>query len=297
VVDHGAQYFTASQEPFEQLLREIGPETILELAAPLKDFHGQDFTTPRGARYYHREGNNRLGKFMGAELEAAGKVLRETEVDALEPARGGRWRLRGGGASQKTETAFDAVVLTPPWPQTLRILQGSEMAPADASPTEVPFLPNLTGLFEYDGEPSGPAAERYALVDLENTDAPLAWSACENHKEGRVRAGKTVFVAQASRGFSEQYLEEAPEKWLKLLRRELEKRWNLRAGDFTEHWGHRWRFARADESLPKTRELPKATQNLPPGIYIAGDTRVKSRVEAAFMDGWNIGGTVWDGLE
>jgi hypothetical protein len=271
IVDHGAQYFTVSEEPFREFLDELPEGDLQELPLPIRDFDGNEFKTPKGARYYIRRGNNTLGRHPAANLT----VHRERQIEQLRPGSKKPWALDG--------EEFDTVLLTPPLPQMAGILS-SMGSSHDESEAMKGYLPNLTGFFEYDGHPEGLSTERYALVDL-NRDAthPLAWSACENAKEGRIDPGKTVYVAQASGEFSQEYLEADPREWLEKLRGYLEEFWALDPAKRARTFGHRWRYARVSESIPLSVIAPGG---LPPGVFAAGDFQSKSRVEAAWMNGW-----------
>ncbi len=259
VVDHGAQYFTAAAEPFEEFLQELPEGERRVLKAPIRDFSGEDFVTPKGERYYLAHGNNTLGRAMAADLQ----VRHETLVECVETTAQGGISVDGA--------LYDAVVLTAPLPQMARFLN---------QPEPEGYIPNLTGFFEYNDDPRGPARERYALLDLGGKAGSIAeWSACENQKQGRIAPGKSVFVVQASGSFSREFLENDPEKWLPLLQEELETLWELDSAKRGATFGHRWRFARVEKALEMPFDLPR-------GMFAAGDFQKKSRVEAAWMTGW-----------
>jgi hypothetical protein len=272
IVDHGAQYFTISEKPFREFIEELPEGDPREIPLPIRDFDGNDFKTPKGARYYIRRGNNTLGREPGAKLE----VRRERHIQQLRQGSTKPWALDG--------EEFDAVLLTTPLPQMAQILSTPDSG-AGARDALAGYLPNLTGFFEYQGEPHGLSTERYALVDLNREEThPLAWSACENAKDGRIAPGKTVYVAQASGPFSQEYLEADPQEWLPRLRDYLEEFWRLDPQKRGRVFGHRWRYARVAKSIPLSTIAPGG---LPPGVFAAGDFQAKSRVEAAWMTGWH----------
>ncbi|NJK92964.1 MAG: hypothetical protein HC904_14785 [Blastochloris sp.] len=132
------------------------------------------------------------------------------------------------------------------------------------------------GFFEYEGSGLGRTGERYALSDRTGREV-LAWSACENHKEGRVQPGSTVMVVQASEAFSRAHVEQAPELYVPLLRKELERCWELEGAFLKNTFAHRWRYARSLElgSYPP----------LPAGVEVCGDGLVRSRIEDVYMSG------------
>jgi predicted NAD/FAD-dependent oxidoreductase len=122
----------------------------------------------------------------------------------------------------------------------------------------------------------GRTAEAYAWRDPDPA-APLAWTACENHKPGRIVPGFTVLVAHLSEAFSREHLERPSEAYPDLVRPMIEEAWGLPANSFAAGLGHRWRFARVAE--------PLRVPGLPPGGHFVGDAVRASRVEDAWLAG------------
>jgi renalase len=179
------------------------------------------------------------------------------------------------GVWQVADESWDAVVCCAPWPQTAKLLQ----LPSTSSP----YAPCLTGLYEYDGEPTGLARDTYGRSNSQEEE-PLAWSACENHKTGRISPGKTVFVVQASEKFSRKHFEDEQGVWLWRLRQELEMVWELSADAFSQEWGHRWKFSRRLQSVL----LPP----LPVGFFLTGDSLARSRIGDVLDHGKKIAADV-----
>lgn len=259
VFDHGAQFFTARDEDFCDWLGRLG-EDVRAVDAPVIDEGGAQ-VGPGSVRFYHVEGNNRLGRELAAGLD----VRRESLIERVESAEGG-WLVGG--------EKFESVVSCAPWPQTAGLL--------GIAVDESPYERNLTAAFLYDGEWAGRSRDAYAVSD--RSGAELAWSACENHKAGRVAAGRTLFVAQASAGFSAEFYDGPREVWAERLQVDLEERWALdragRVGVFT----HRWGFARcADEVV--AAELPQA-------FFVCGDSRCESRIEDVWLSGREVAGRI-----
>jgi renalase len=251
-IDHGAQYFTLRDPSFRDLVISACGPSLLKITAPI--------TTPAGTpitgddRFYHAEGNSRLVRCIASDLP----VQLETPVLSLVRS-GNTWHLNG--------TPFDHILSSAPLPQTLSLL-GLPL-PSD------PFIPCLTLILRYPIELPGLTASRYAISD---PDAPsLAWSACENHKTGRIPTGSTVLVAHASESFSRQHLETPADIWSSLLRSEVESLWQLDPSTPSTQLTHRWRYARVAH--------PIAPPDLPPGIHVASDALIASRVESAFLAG------------
>lgn len=250
VVDHGAQYLTIRDPRFREAVHSAAGAELQRLAAPVVDAMGQPL--PDDGRWYHPRGNRALVAALADGLD----IRLESPVPAAAPLL----RRHGG--------AFDAVVSTAPLPQTAAIF-GVEV---DAS-----YFPCLTLLLAYRGSWLGAARERYAVLDA---DGPLAWSACENHKAGRVQDGQTVFVAQLSAAFSAQHLEAEPLRLVDIVRPLLEARWALPAARFVGAYGHRWRYARVT--------APHAPTAWGADCYYVGDATRASRVEDAWLAGADV---------
>ncbi len=252
VVDHGAQYFTLRDPDFRSTMIQLCGDAIRPIEAPVHTESG-DILPGRSERYYHARGNNSLGRSLATDLT----IRKETPVETIEPA-GKKWRI--------AEEEWDAVLITTPWPQAEKLLFDKV--------TLGTFAPNLTALFSYAMPWSGRSRERYAESWK---DDDLAWSACENHKTGRILDGQVVFVAQAGLEFSEKWLEADPEDWGAELRRKLETRWALDSAALSGQFMHRWRYARVLQ--------PPAPPKLPEGLYVSGDAFSESRVESAWLAG------------
>lgn len=247
VVDHGAQYFTMREPAFRNLVITACGESLCLLKAPIltecgAEIHGEE-------RFYLREGNSRLVRMLGAGLEVRTGLCVESVQGSIDGE------------------IFDLAISSAPWPQTCQL--------AGLPPPINCYAPCLTGLYLYRGSWPGITATAYAISD--RSGAALAWSACENHKEGRVDGGFTVLVVQASEAFSRQHLESDANVWGEILRGLLEERWVIDGSDFVAMLTHRWRFARkvGEVCVP---ELPQRT-------FFTGDGLSESRVEAAYLSG------------
>lgn len=247
-VDHGAQYFTMRDADFSQAVRFACGGALSEIQAPIVDELGREL--PSDGRFFHAEGNSRLARALAEGLDVRTGVT----VEAVE-------NRRVGGEE------FDIILSTAPWPQTAKL--------AGIPSAQNPYAPCLAGLFLYEGEMVGATAVRYAISD--RSGHALAWSACENHKPGRVGGGFTVMVVHASEEFSRARLEDDPVSWAADLRVLLEERWGISSSAFHAVHPHRWRYARISEKMG----IPV----LPEGWHFAGDLLTGSRVESAWLAG------------
>jgi renalase len=251
LIDHGAQYITATTPEFADVLQKHGGWRTI----PNDLFHT---TPPRDAdnkaRLYHPAGNRALGEFLATGIT----VLRETTVEKIEKCSEG-YTVAGHTAR--------CVVITTPLPQAENIL-GLPLGIYE-------YQPCLTAFCAYPGAFAGRTSECYAKLFAGHD---CEWSACENHKAGRVNTGETVMVYQASPAFSRTHLEEPPDVWLPLLRKTIEPLWELDNTPPLEFWTHRWRYARVSKPLAQEPTLS-------PGLFLAGDGLCESRVESAWLSG------------
>ena len=253
-IDHGAQYFTLRDPLFHTAATSACGAHLQTLAAPIVTPDGTPL--PPDDRFFHTEGNSRLARDLFAGLDLP--LHLDTPVTRLQPDATA-WRVN--------DQPFDHVLSTAPLPQTLALL-GLPLA------TD-PYIPCLALLLRYQGHLPGLTAHRYAVTA---PDHPvLAWSACENHKPGRVPSGSTVLVAHASEAFSRTHLESPPHLWAPLLQAEVEALWQLDPSQLTAHHPHRWRYARVAQ--------PITPPTLPPGIHHASDALIASRIESAYLSG------------
>jgi len=248
VVDHGAQYFTLRDAEFSAAVESACSGELREINAPIVDCEGNQMDS--GSLFHHLGGNSRLVRALGEGLD----VRTGMEISAIRGRR-------------IAEHSFDVVVSTAPWPQTCKIV--------DVSCGINPYAPCLAAVFACDGEWPGSTSSRYAVSDAGDRD--LVWSACENHKAGRIVPGVTVLVAHAAERFSRAFLEEDASVWSSILQNRVEELWEIPRGTLRLLFSHRWRFARVLEK--------PALVDLPEGWIFAGDLLAESRIESAWLAG------------
>lgn len=254
VVDHGAQYFTAESERFTSVLGTLPEGLIGEITAPILNETGQVISSD-SKRLYFLPGNNRLAKSLAHGLT----ISMEQEISSITHSKD-RWTVAG--------EEFDFVISSAPWPQTAKLL-GMETK-AD----ETMYERCLTAFFRIDGNPTGRAAEIYGIRD--SSGHPLAWTACENHKQQRITPNSTVLVVQASNAFSLDHWDTPADQWTDLLKHAVAERWGVSPNKFLGHFAHRWRYSIAQRNVSPT---------LPDGVFLTGDSTCASRVEDAWLRG------------
>jgi hypothetical protein len=263
-LDHGAQFFTTHTAEFASVVERW---VAAGLAAPW--FHGR--IGPTGVvdsdghtRYRGVATMNAIAHHLADGLD----VRRNTLVTAVARSGDG-WSVRTADATFDA----DAVLLTPPVPQSLALLAASEVTlSADdlAALQAITYEPCLALLAVLDG-PSGlpePGA-------IDPADGPIDWMA-DNHRKG-VSAQPAVTI-HATADFSREHWT-TPDADVAVL---LLGAAGLSAAPIVDGVQvQRWRYARPVAVHP-ARCL--AADGLP-GLVFAGDAFGGAKVEGAVLSG------------
>jgi predicted NAD/FAD-dependent oxidoreductase len=251
--DHGAQYVTAREPGFAEVLAELSAKGA---AAIWEEGSGRDpiVGTP---------GMSALAKALGAGLE----VRQDALVATILPGGQG-WTLR----IADLDHAAAKVVVTVPAPQVAGLLGADHPLVAALAPVRMD--PCLTLM----AATPAPAPFR----SRRDPDDPLAWIAQDSSKPGRP-GGAVTWVAQAGLAFSSQHLERSPAEITALMLPLLCDRLGVAPDRMTHAAAHRWRYARVATPLgqPFLRS-PDGT------LYLGGDWCIGARVEAAWISGTAI---------
>jgi len=189
VFDHGATSVAPRGREIEDLiLRQLPTDDLVKIEKPIYTHHIGRITTSsspssRIDRYCYGKGMNVLGKLLADGLD----VRLSTQVETIEKASG-KFEIMG--------EPFDALVLTPPIPQTELLLAtlGETRNFANSR-----YRPVLSVMLGYDAPLDTPY---HALVDPDQSE-PLTWLSVESVKcPGRAPDGKTAIVAQLSPSYS-----------------------------------------------------------------------------------------------
>ena len=265
--DHGAQYVTASDPGFQTALQDAGPAL-----AQWQD--GSDAT-----RWVGVPGISALPRALAAGLDLRASV----EVTALARTPD-RWPDRWEVTTSAGPMTVRHLVLTPPAPQSLRLLgAGHPLAPALAA---VEIAPCLTLMAAFPPDSPRP------FVSRRDPDAALAWIAQDAAKPGRASNGPVTWVAQAGPAFSAAHLEQDRDASAALMLPLLAEAIGARPGDALCALGHRWRYAQV------TRPLGAPCLALPAdGLWLAGDWCLGARVEAAWQSGTAVAQALLEGRD
>lgn len=177
--DHGAQYFTMHSMFFRSLVETLQDEELVK--GWCRGFLNTDrqLIMDGYQRFFAPEGMNSIAKFIAKPL----KVQRQTLVTALLQEEN-RWHIEAETPEGKALFEADALILTAPVPQSLKLLREAEtIALSEKQHTQLKNLkydPCLTLMAVLDG-PSGlsePGAIRVA-----DPMSPVLWIA-DNAQKG-----------------------------------------------------------------------------------------------------------------
>lgn len=289
--DHGANYFKMHTPELERLIRDQLPSG--ELVTIDRDVWTFDATgrvqsgdpeANASTKWTYRKGINTIGKLLAAASSAT--IQLQTRVDRLEQRSGG-WTVLD--TDQVARGTFDAVVLTPPAPQTHDLIAASSVDGAlhealldDLS--TVRYTSQFTIVLGYEHEIHRPG-DFYALL---NTDGahPVAWLSFEEDKPGHIPDGQSVLIVQMAPDWTDDHFE-APEAQLaRAAATQASALLDVDCCDPAWFDTQRWRYAlpQSAATLDALRRGEKA------GLFVAGDALVgKGRVNRAIETGLRCG--------
>jgi renalase len=252
--DHGAQYISAISPRFRRAMEAWAAAGVVD---PWFECEGR-------WRYRVRGGMSALAKHMGAGLH----IRTSARVEHLE-ATGKQWRLTLHGGE---EEIADAVVLTPPAPQSIELL-GPLAAGLPARLKSVRYAPCFALMLALDG-PSAVPGEGFVRPD----GGVLSWVA-DNCRKG-VSDGEGALTLHATPEFSKA-MYEAPSERVEARMTEAAKPW-LGGAAIRESQLHRWRYSLVEEGGPE----PCFPLPGPAPLILAGDAFGPPRIEGAYLSGY-----------
>ena len=288
--DHGAQYIKAPTPELEALLREgAARDTLRDIGLPVWTFdqHNQiaegDPAQNSDPKWTYSDGITRIAKELAQGLD----IRQQTRISHIDQANGSYILFDEQDA---IVGVADAVLLTPPAPQTHDLIAASAL-PSAAQTTvlaelaKVSYRPCLTVTLGY--PPQLQPRPFYALV---NTDRqhPISWLAYEHLKPERPSGDQHVVIAQMAPQWSADHWNDALPQLTEqvaalvstLLHQEGTR--DLRAPLWSDRQG--WRYA-----LPDGRADFDTLNGAIRGLFFAGDyTAGQGRVHLAIEQGWQV---------
>jgi hypothetical protein len=300
--DHGANYIKDPDDRTEALVRDLGADGLVDVEEPVWTFGADGEIQPGEPRDEHKwtwsAGITQLAKRLFARTDAT--VHRRTRVESIRRDADAAWTLTDTDGDPYGP--FDALLLTPPAPQTAALLEATEYAEtASAAAADrlerlrtataaVDYRTIRTLVFHYPFELDRPW---YALVDVDKSH-PVGWVAREECKDGHVPDGESVLIVQMSPDWSTTHyddpLESAAEAGAGLVA-DLVGDDRLRDPDWVDDQG--WRYALPESGVDDAA----ARAPEPDGLFVAGDWVVgEGRVHRAVWSGHDAGERIADYL-
>ena len=266
--DHGAQHFSVRSGSFRSLVDDLVRDGVVR-----EWFRSASLTRPeRGVEVRHAGVDGMRG--VVTHLAEGLDVRTGVTVERFRFQEGNVVATAGG-----SEVVGRALVLTPPLPQSLRLLEASHVdlrdEPADRFRT-VRYDPCLAVMAALDG-PSG-LEDGHLAVNGE----VVAWIADNQHKGISRRPAVTIHGAP---GFSATHLDEDPAQWVAAL---LAGAADHVAAGVVSATGHRWRYAQPAATL----DSGCAVIDGPGPVVLAGEVFAGARVEGAYLSGEAAGAAV-----
>lgn len=274
VFDHGAQFFTSRDTEFLQLIEEMQNARVVR--EWFRGFPSDEIPKDeKHPRFCGESGMTDVPKFLSRDLEIH---LDENvrRIDWFDR----QWRVTTGGTAQIFWC--DALILTPPVPQSLEIIKrGTFEIPvvAQTALQKITYEPCWAVLAQLYGPSNMPAP---GALHLEHET--LAWIA-DNYQKGISPLSGSVTI-HARGDWSEHFFSITPEQ---ASRRLLEAARDYLGNEVVSAQAHRWRYAKPRVTHPK----PYLVLSKPSPLIFAGDAFLSAeagpRVEGAALSGLAAG--------
>jgi len=294
--DYGANYVKSDDDRVVELLTEtLDSDGLVDVTEPIYTFDSAGVVSkgrePDGHKWSYRAGLTQIAKRLLGETDAT--VENSTRAETLV-RDGEQWRVVDTDGEEWGP--FDALLLSPPAPQSAELLRDAEWeseartALAEAAEA-VPYRTIWTAVLGYEFELDRPY---YAVINPDR-DHEIGWIAREECKAGHVPDGESALVVQANPEWSvERYDDDPAENVADLAGLTADVLGDERLADpeWTDHQG--WRYALPDEGVRQGAVDDVAEADLYPlGDWVAGE----ARVHAALRNGLDTGERVAYSLE
>jgi len=286
--DYGANYLKDDDDRVTELVTEtLDTDGLVDVAEPVWTFDAEG-TVSEGRdaddhKWSYRDGLTQIAKRLFARTDAT--VHRNTRVEAIR-RDGDAWNLTDDDGGEWEP--FDAVVLTPPAPQTADLLAAAEWDhetrdALEAAAREVDYRTIWTAVLHYPFELDRPY---YALVNTDKTH-DVGWISREECKPGHVPEGESLLIVQANHEWSVEHYDDPPAENvadLAAATADVVGDDRLTDPDWTDHQG--WLYALPDAAV-RRGPLDSAEDY---GLYCAGDwVAGEARLHAALRSGFDVG--------
>lgn len=267
--DFGAQYFTARDPHFAEVVRTLARDGWVsnwECRSGVLGSQGFHDIRPSVARWV---GTPDMSSFVKG-LQQGLDVRFGSTIQALEPGQEG-WFLHGG---EEPVGPYDAVLLTPPAPQSQLLLQGHVPQLAQEL-DEIRYESCLAAMVELQ-QPSGLDFDAATVKDLEDGLGFVG----RNSSKPRRATRPEHWVLHSSIGWAQKHLDDPVLQVASRLWQAFCTRTGIAPSLLQHLSGHRWRYARVGRPLGKPCLWDESLK-----LGWAGDGALGPRLEAAFVSG------------
>ncbi|MBX0285082.1 FAD-dependent oxidoreductase [Halomicroarcula sp. F28] len=293
--EYGANYLKADDERVTELVTETLPtDGLVDVEAPIYAFE-RDGEVGEGRdsddhKWTYESGITQLAKRLFAETEAT--VHNGVRVETLDRQANG-WRVHDADGIDHGH--YDALLLTPPAPQTADLLGEADWDHDDCrdlrqTVASVPYRTVISGMLHYPFELDVPW---YAAVNSDKAH-DIGWLAREECKAGHVPDGESLLLVQMNEGWSVANYDAHPDRLLAEIAQRTAHLLDddrLTDPDWTDH--QHWRYAQPEDTVDRGTLAPAADHDL----YFAGDWVAEApRLHAAVRNGLEVGETLAEEL-
>lgn len=266
VFDYGAQYFTASDPQFQEWIDEwLVAGIVTEWSQGFYQESGT-FKSSHKSCYRGVKSNRSLAQYLAQSLN----IHTNTQVNKIS------WEESSWHIQTQMGEIFqaDSLILTPPVPQTLTLLDNSGIVliPEIREKLEqVAYYPCITmlALLEKMSQIPSPGG-------LWGSGDPLGWMAC-NYQKGISPQGYAITI-QAGPDFSRNYWDAEDSKIAENLLQAVDP-WL--GSKVIKYQIHRWRYSQVAVSYGE----PYLALNTPGPMILAGDGFIAGKIEGAVLSG------------
>ena len=266
VWDTGATSIAPRGKTIEKvLLEELSTEGLVRIDKPINVHQGlrvRPGHTGGAARYTYEKGNTTFAKRLAEGLD----VRLEQQVDEIEKL-GKKYRI--------LDEEFDALILTPPVPQTSLLLWNlGESRPM----ANVRYRPCLSILLGYNVELA--PTNYHALLDTEQIH-PLTWLSLESVKSPkRAPTGGSALGAQLSAAYSLAHYDAADETLVQTVVGYMERLYGPNFQSPVAWSVKRWKYSQPESFSSFEHVNQKGAR-----LLVASDALLGGHVEDAFEVG------------
>ena len=270
--DYGANYFKVNCNDVAALLfRDLPTEGLCRIMGDVWTFTADgliesgDPKLNAGAKWSYKGGISTLGKLM---VEVASlRVERETTITRLENENDS-WSLIDD--ELKAHSGFDAVLITPPAPHVIALLNQSEVEEGlcerlTAELSQSRYHSQFCVAMNFAGEIGFPG-QAYALINSDREHS-IAWLSHENQKADHVPEGETLLIAQMSPAWTQDHYNDAKEDLIAIAHEAVNTLLPSELPPLKWADTQRWRYAHPYSAASFEAMKPGAEA----GLFFAGD--------------------------